>query len=587
MTSALLDFFGHLFGLLWLAGPIFDKELRVSSRRKRNYFLRFAYVALLTAFVTFAWLVTARLGGPTSPVFQVSRMPEVGKHIVTAIVWFQFIAVQFIAVVMLSTAINDEIHRKTLGVLMTTPISSFQIVIGKLLSKLLQLVLLLAVSMPLLAIIRVLGGVPWDFVISSLCVTLTAAIFSGSLSLAFSIYNRQAHSVIVRTALVCFLLYTVPSIVVQLVQFTYQVSIVPNAVLCYINPFIVMAFVTEHMLSPSSAVLTLSWPLHCVIMAGVSALLLAFSTVCVRRAGRRQATGQAGMFCSRRERRIANGKRRARADSAAISRRVRRVKGPPIIWREMINLLIKISRPRAIISTVLAVFVLAAAYGYCAYAEYLASKEAQTGFILVYFFFGLFRVATSAATCITSEKEARTWPLLLTAPLAEKHIVFSKIISCCLQGWAFWLLLAAHLVVFSLTRYIPPAAIFPLALLVASSAILVSAVGVFLSSCFKRSSTAASINLILFLCFAVPICCPSPLPTFLVSPLFAGVMILTVTGNWGGIATPFPQAGSELGARLGAFLISGLALVVLVGIYLSLALAAFAITTSNIRRRVF
>jgi len=586
MTSALLDFFGYLFGLSWLAGPIFDKELRVSSRRKRNYFLRFAYVALLTAFVTFVWLVTARLGGPTSAVFRVSRMAEVGKYVVTTIVWFQFIAVQFIAVVMLSTAINDEIYHRTLGVLMTTPISSFQVVIGKLFSKLLQLLLLLAISLPLLAVVRVFGGVPWNYVISSLCITLTAAIFAGSLSLAFSIYNRQAHSVIVRTVLVCFLVYIAPLIVVQMLRFAYQVRVVADTALLYMNPFVAMAFATRNMLSASSGAPVLSWPLHCAIMGGASVLLLAFSTVCVRRVGLRQATGQAGMFLSRRERRLADRKRRTRADSIAASGQIRRVKGPPIIWKEMISVLVRTGRLRAILGVILAVLVLAVAYGYCAYAGYLGSSGAHMAFILVYFFFGLFRTTTSAATSITSEKEARTWPVLLTTPLTERQIAFSKIVGSCLRGWVFWLLLAAHVVVFGLARYIPPAAILPLALLVASSMLLVSAVGVFFSSCFKRSSTSASINLILFLWFAVPVCCPSPLPNFLVSPLFAAAMILGVTSGWGAIGDPFQQAQSQWG-WFRAFLVSGLALIVLVVIYLSLAFAAFEIATSNIRRRRF
>ncbi|MHC4074294.1 MAG: hypothetical protein ACYTGS_20095, partial [Planctomycetota bacterium] len=90
----MLDFFGRLSGLFRLAGPIFEKELRVSSRRKRNYFLRFAYVILLTAFVAYAWIFTTALGRSGSPSFQVSRMPEVAKHIVTTVVWFQFVTAQ-------------------------------------------------------------------------------------------------------------------------------------------------------------------------------------------------------------------------------------------------------------------------------------------------------------------------------------------------------------------------------------------------------------------------------------------------------------------------------------------------------------
>ncbi len=584
MIADLTNFVDRFLSPLRLTGPILDKELRVSSRRKRNYFLRFAYLVSLTVFITFVWIITAKIGSSTSLVYQVSRMSVTGKYVTGTIVWFQFIAIQLSAIVMLSTAISDEIYHRTLGLLMTTPISSLQIVIGKLSSKLLQLVLLLAISMPLLAVIRVFGGIPWGYVVSSLSITLTAAIFAGSVSLVFSITNRHSHSVIVRTFFVCFLFYIGPPVVMQLVQFAYQVRISAESTLFYVNPFIAMGFASQNMLSPASAGLALSWPLHCIIMLGLSTLLLVFSTFCIRRVGLRQATGQAGIFASRRERRIANRNLKKIITLHAASEWIKPVKGPPIIWKEMIGLWIKNSRLLAIFTTILAVLILATVYGYCAYADFLSREEAQTAFILVYFFFGLLRTATSAATSITSEKEAQTWPILLTTPLTEKQIVFGKIIGSCLGGWAFWLLLAVHVIVFSLAGCIPPTAILPLALLIVSSTLLVSAVGVFLSSCFKRSSISASLNLILFFGFTVPVCCPSPLPTFLVSPLFAAIMILGVTGGWRGIERPFQQTGRGWG-WFGVFLASGLALVVLAAIYLSLALGAFAIAVTNIRRR--
>ena len=119
-----------------------------------------------------------------------------GRQIILTIVWFQFIVSQILAIIMLSSSVSDEIRAGTLNVLMTTPVSSFQIIVGKLLSKLLQIFLLLVISMPLLAIIRVFGGMPWYYVVSSFFITLTAVIFSGSLSLFLSIYFRQAYSVI-------------------------------------------------------------------------------------------------------------------------------------------------------------------------------------------------------------------------------------------------------------------------------------------------------------------------------------------------------------------------------------------------------
>ena len=183
MKVALTNSVSRLVSPFRLAGPLFDKELRVSSRRRRNYVLRFAFIMLLSVFVATVWLGVVE--SEYSAVFQKSRMALAGKTIITTIVWFQFVTTQLIAIIMLSTSISDEIHHGTLGLLMTTPISSFHIVMGKLFSKLLQIILLLAISLPLLAVVRVFGGVPAHYLLSSLCITLAAVILAGSLSLLF------------------------------------------------------------------------------------------------------------------------------------------------------------------------------------------------------------------------------------------------------------------------------------------------------------------------------------------------------------------------------------------------------------------
>ena len=509
--------------------------------------MRVAYLALLTVFVAYAWMITARPGGSNSAVYQLSRMPEVGKHIVTTVVWFQFIAIQIIAVVMMSSAISEEIQRRTLGVLMTTPISSFQIVLGKLLSKLLQLILLLAISMPLLAIVRVFGGVPWNYVTASLCVTLTAAGFAGAVSLTFSTYTRQAQQVMARTLLVCFLLYAAPSIVVQLLQLRYGITLVPDATLAYANPFIVMVSATVNMLSAAPGFLPGAWVPRCAIMTVLSALLLIVSTISVRKVGLCQATGQPGIFSSRKERRAARANRRAERDIPARPGWVIPVKGQPIAWKEMRTLFARSGRLMPILSAALATCVVAVAYGYCAYEGWLALKEVQTTFIAAYLFLGLLRAATSAATSITSEKEARTWPSLLATAMTDKQIVFGKIIGSALQGWPIWLLLAVHILVFSLAGYISIAAVLPLLALAVVSALLVSAVGVLFSALFKRSSVAASVNLIVIVVFNFPLCCP--VPTFLVNPIFVSVWIQAVTGGWGETLPSFACVGEGANSR--------------------------------------
>ncbi len=135
---------GRTFNPTWLTGPIFDKELRIASRRKRNYLLRFIYLMLLTFFVALTWWRVVDFNPTGNTAYGVSRMAEVGKAVVTAIIWFQFVAAQLIAISTLSNAIGEEINSRTLGVLMTTPITSFQIVFGKLSSKLLHVFLALS-----------------------------------------------------------------------------------------------------------------------------------------------------------------------------------------------------------------------------------------------------------------------------------------------------------------------------------------------------------------------------------------------------------------------------------------------------------
>ena len=168
----------------WM-GPIFDKELRVASRRVRYYLLRMVFVGIIGLLVIFSWLASYRGGGSTA--LQASRMSVISITVTTTVTGFLFFAVPFLAAVMMSNSISDEVRRGTLAVLMTTPITSVQLVVGKLLSRLLQLLLLTAIALPLLSILRLLGGVPWEAVLPGIVLTMTTAILAGSVSLWFSV----------------------------------------------------------------------------------------------------------------------------------------------------------------------------------------------------------------------------------------------------------------------------------------------------------------------------------------------------------------------------------------------------------------
>jgi len=504
------------FRFSWLTGPLFDKELRVSSRRKRNYVLRFAYMIFLILFVVITWLSVVKFQGTTT--FQKSRMSAAGKNIITTIVLFQFIATQLIAVITLSNSISDEIYHRTLGVLMTTPINSFQIVMGKLFSKLLQIILLLAISVPLLAIVRIFGGVPLDYIFSSLCITLTAVIFAGALSLNFSISNRRTYVVIIKTILTLGVLYIfIPAMVGVLLRprwlyipaFRSAVGQFPVLIaLLHFNPFGAMSLNTAKMLSPTSGVPFFSWPLHCGIMLVASAVLIARSVKVVRKVALRQATGSVELVARFRLKRK-KGRTSPTTDRQSESTgTIREVNGSPVLWKELRAPMIQGDNGRnSLIGLVFAVVALLITYAVFAKHRYLDEDFSHAMYALMFVTIGsIFHIILSS-TCITSEKESSSWPILLATSMDDWHIVVGKAAGVLYKCLPVWLLFAGHVLIFVLIRYIHPVAVFHLFIFVLGLTTFLTGLGLYCSALFKRTTWAVVGNFafILFLWALIPV----------------------------------------------------------------------------------
>jgi len=282
---------------LRLAGPMFDKELRVASRRRRLYILRFAYVVVLVLVVLQLWYSVPRSGKGGSGVVQMSRLGEMGRQIVTMVVWFQFITGQILAAVLLSDAIGSEIRQRTLDVLLVTPVRSFQIVIGKLAGKLLQVASLLAISLPMLAVVRVFGGIPGDFVVAGLCITLSAGVFAGSLSLWSSISSRHPYQAVLTVGLWYLVIWgLVPMVLTALSASGYMSNAMVMAILRLSNPLVTLGELMQRMGSGSGGTgASMSWPWLCLILLASESLLERSRRAYMKRSRRPpHAAGDAG-----------------------------------------------------------------------------------------------------------------------------------------------------------------------------------------------------------------------------------------------------------------------------------------------------
>lgn len=128
-----------------------------------------AFMSLFLALIYLAFLTTA-----SSPASGNSR--DAGKIMFTAVLGMQVFLVIFIAPAFTAGAISGEKERQTYDLLRTTLLSADSFVLGKLISSLSYVVLLILASIPLQSISFLLGGLSIEELVISQALILVAAV---------------------------------------------------------------------------------------------------------------------------------------------------------------------------------------------------------------------------------------------------------------------------------------------------------------------------------------------------------------------------------------------------------------------------
>jgi ABC-type transport system involved in multi-copper enzyme maturation permease subunit len=548
----------HYFSPMRLLGPLSEKELRVASRQRKYYLLRFAYVCLLALVTVQLWFVTTYTGGGTSAVVRVSRLSEAGQRVIVAVVWSQFVMAQILAAVLLSEAISSEIRQRTLEGLLVTPLGALHIVLGKLLSRLLQILLLLAISLPVLAVVRVLGGVPWDYVVSGLCITLSAAVFAGALSLFYSTTQRHGFQAVLVVGVWYLVVWGIlPWLVMSLTRVGYIPYATAAFVLSLADPVLALLGRTQVLLrGPRGATTSAPLLLHGLTIFAAAAFLLALS---VRRVRRIAVVDKGG---SLQEAEAGHGGMLAwLTRQVQAAEPVRRVKGAPIVWKELCIPLFRARRQLLFhillwVAVAGFVFVLLAYFGPRVYGSFFIP-------ILILHWLFMIRLGVAAAGAVTREKEARTWAVLLATPLAEEEIVRGKAFAAFRRNLPLLVPLSA---LYVLAAVLGPTYTFNrLSFLVsigvglAASVVFLLGVGVYLSTRLKTTAGAVASTLGVY--FAPKLfCCGIPGPLFVLTP--------------GSAHTPFAA-------------VFAVALVLPALVYVAAGLLCLRAATRRVRRNIF
>jgi len=165
--------------------PVLVKELKLRFRSFKSFSGLMFYLAVICIFIAGFLLLTTEFTG--RGFFR----PDTSFMMFAVLTILQMALVLFITPSLTAGAISSEREKQTLNILLTTTQSSTQIIIGKLLSSVAFLVLMLIAGLPLYSLVFLFGGVSPSQLISIFLFYLLTVVAIGSIGVMFSTITKK------------------------------------------------------------------------------------------------------------------------------------------------------------------------------------------------------------------------------------------------------------------------------------------------------------------------------------------------------------------------------------------------------------
>ena len=506
-----------------LPGPVFFHELRTVARRRRSYALRTALGLFLLYLVIQS---TSRWEPYASPSdanqeYTSRELAEIGMKLFGDVVCLQAIVILLLTPAFVAGTIAEDRQRKVLSYLLASPLSGAEIVLGKLAARMVNLVVLVAVGLPVVSIALFLGGIDPADVWLWYGISFSTLYLLAGTSIFVSTFSPRPRDAILRTYLIELAWLLLPLIEWLcesaggiLGRLTSEARPITAWVIGS-SPVVLLSQSSVWLSGSGSGVLqVVTWLIGLQLLQGT--LLLAWSTVRLRPV--EQGSRLRGLHGWVRE---------GSLSLAACSRRP--CGDAPMIWKECGGTVCSPSLFRTVCLICLAV----AAVGGLGYLAYFAGIPAfqevldygygSTGtqaarnvlsagvrfltaclYVLMALLLG-----AGAATGITLEREKDAWTSLTVTPLEGQEILTGKILGAL---WRVRGILAALLFVWLIGLIC--GAVHPLGFLLAIVATsidltFIAVLGTYLSLRSKSSARAiaASIAILVFLNGGYLFCC--------------------------------------------------------------------------------
>ena len=224
--------------------PIVKKDVRVQSRSMKICWGVFAYDAIL-ALVFFLAMAIIR---------QEIRYSD--GNVYGAMVWLypilgvtQLVILGVVVPVRTASSISGEKERQTFDIMMTTGMTPFSVILGKVMTAIVQSMFFVVASMPIMALCFTIGGMSWSYLFWFLAVAFLVSFFATSIGILCSSICRKSISAVIMSYgfyLLFFLGTVLPSILYQIFYINLSYSSYYNGwgntpLFLLLNPFIYLS----------------------------------------------------------------------------------------------------------------------------------------------------------------------------------------------------------------------------------------------------------------------------------------------------------------------------------------------------------
>lgn len=219
--------------------PVLKNEGRLATRNIRFSMMILVFISLLSMGAVI--LFKANVGD--AMVQGINLSGNVVIYIVLAFI--EAILLLFIVPALTSTAICSEREKQTLDILLSTNMSPLSIIIGKLISSVSKVVIMIIATMPVYAITFFIGGVNIGNIISLSLFFIVTTFFVGAIGLFVSTViktSKASTAITYGVTLFIFIAVLIISVICMVISAnnntTTGVSDVNLPIFCYLSPII-------------------------------------------------------------------------------------------------------------------------------------------------------------------------------------------------------------------------------------------------------------------------------------------------------------------------------------------------------------